>query len=87
MNNTIDLGLQFITLDNMFVFKTNDFELDEDGTLLFFNSDESKFFEDFFTAFSVNVLQDSSNAHRIQMESYIKYSSFKAQFESFLNRY
>lgn len=87
MNNTIDLGLQFITLDNMFVFKTNDFELDEDGTLLFFNSDESKFFEDFFTAFSVNVLQDSSNAHRIQMESYIKYSSFKAQFKSFLNRY
>lgn len=87
MNNTIDLGLQFITLNNIFVFKTNDFELDESGTLFFYNLDESKFFEDFFTAFSVNVLQDSDKYHRIQMESYIKYSSFKTQFESFLNQY
>lgn len=87
MNNTIDLGLQFITLDNMFVFKTNNFELDKNGTLVFYNLEESKFFEDFFTVFSVNVLQDSDKAHRIQMESYIKYGSFKTRLESFLNQY
>ncbi|MEE3349318.1 MAG: hypothetical protein VZR09_04690 [Candidatus Gastranaerophilaceae bacterium] len=87
MNNTLDLGLQFITLDNMFVFKTNDFELDEEGMLIFYNSEESKFFEDFFTTFSVNVLLESDNVHRIQMESYVKYSSFKKQLENFLNQY